>query len=399
MTGILAVWREPAPLRALARLDVYPWLVVGTVCIGAFMGQVDASIAQLVLPELEPEFHASVSAVAWVSVAYLLVVAAMLPVFGRLADMLGRKLLYSAGFLVFVTGSALCGLAPSLGMLIGARVLQGLGAGLLQANSVAIIVAAAGDARRGRALGLQSAAQAVGLSVGPALGGLLINILGWRWVFWVNVPAGLLGALLGTLILPQTEQRRNLGRFDLAGALLLVPALALLLLALSEAGRAGLGSWQLIGPIVAALVLLTGFIRRERRTNPRLIDLSLFRNVVFVAGNTAGLLSYAILFGAFFVLPFVLERAYGDSALAAGLRLTVIPAALGLIAPVSGALYDRLGARLPTVIGMLAVLGSLLALTFTINGNAGLLPFATAMRSLSSASDKACLRRPTTARS
>jgi MFS family permease len=111
----------------VTRLDCYPWLIVGTVCIGAFMGQVDASIAQLVLPELEREFHASIGAVAWVSIAYLLVVAAMLPVFGRLADMVGRKLLYCGGFVVFVMGSGLCGLAPSLETLVGARVLQALG--------------------------------------------------------------------------------------------------------------------------------------------------------------------------------------------------------------------------------------------------------------------------------
>jgi len=157
-----SIWREPAPLRGVAHLGCYPWLVVGTVCIGAFMGQLDASIAQLVLPEVEQDFQVSIGAAAWVSIAYLLVAAAMLPVFGRLADMFGRKLLYCGGFVVFVTGSALCGLAPSLGTLVAARVLQALGAGLLQANAIAIIVAAAAERRRGRALGLQSAAQAVG---------------------------------------------------------------------------------------------------------------------------------------------------------------------------------------------------------------------------------------------
>ena len=380
--GIRALWREPAPLRAVARLDAYPWFVVGTVCIGAFMGQVDASIAQLVLPELEPEFHASVGAVAWVSVAYLLVVAAMLPVFGRLADMLGRKLLYCIGFLVFVTGSGLCGLAPSLEMLIGARVLQGLGAGLLGANSLAIVVTAAGDARRGRALGMLAAAGAIGLSAGPALGGLLIGLFNWRWVFWINVPAGLLGALIGLLVLPQTERQRTPGRFDLIGAGLLIPALALLLLALNEGGRAGLGSSLLIGPILAFLALLIGFVRREQRTKSPLIDLGLFRNPVFVAGNAVGLLAYAILFGVFFLMPFVLERVYGDSPLTAGLRLTVIPAAMGLAAPASGALYDRHGARSLRVIGMLAVLGSLLLLSFFIDGNAARLPFVTAALAL-----------------
>src|SRR3984885_1812155 len=365
------IWREPAPLRSVARLDSYPWLVVGTVCIGAFMGQADASLPQLVLPEVEHEFHASIGAAAWVSIAYLLVAAAMLPVFGRLADMFGRKLLYCGGFVVFVTGSALCGLAPSLDTLVAARVFQDLGAGLLQANAIAIIVAAAAEARRGRALGLQSAAQAVGLSAGPALGGFLIAALGWRWVFWINLPVGLLGAALGFLVLPRTERRLGAvtpgaTTFDLAGAVLLVPSLGLLMFALNEAGHAGFRSPLLIGPLLVGLLLLIGFVRREQRTISPLIDLGLFRNAVFVAGNVAGLLSYATLFGAFFVLPFVLERAYGDSSLTAGLRLSVIPAALGLVAPLSGALYDRLGARFLTVSGMVAALVSLLALSFAL---------------------------------
>ena len=130
--------REPAPLPSLAARPSYPWWVVGTVCIGAFMGQLDASIAQLVLPTLETAFHARLRLVGWVSLAYLLALAGALPVFGRLADMVGRKLLYTAGFALFIGGSALCGLAPTLVFLIGARVLQALGAGLLQANSVAI---------------------------------------------------------------------------------------------------------------------------------------------------------------------------------------------------------------------------------------------------------------------
>jgi MFS family permease len=138
-------WYEPAPVSFLTRRPSYPWIVVGTVCVGAFMGQLDASIAQLVLPELEREFQASLASVSWVVVAYLLTVAALLPVFGRLADIMVRKMLYSGGFLVFVAGSAICGFAPSLEVLIAARVLQGVGAVLMQANSVAIIVAAAGD--------------------------------------------------------------------------------------------------------------------------------------------------------------------------------------------------------------------------------------------------------------
>src|SRR5256884_1394494 len=197
--------REPPPARTVARLASYRWCVVGTVCIGAFMGQVDSSITQLLLPRLEREFGASLSTVSWVAVAYLLAMAAFLPIFGRLADMLGRKLLYTGGFLLFVLGSALCGLAPSLPVLIAFRIAQGIGAALLSSNSVAIVVTAAGPAQRGRALGVLSAAQAVGLSAGPALGGPGPDLLDWRWGFWVNVPVGLAGTVLGWFVLPPTQ--------------------------------------------------------------------------------------------------------------------------------------------------------------------------------------------------
>jgi MFS family permease len=173
--------REPPPAEIVAQLPSYWLFVIGTVCIGAFMGQVDSSIAQLLLPRLELEFDARLSTVSWVAVAYLLAMAAFLPIFGRLADMMGRKLLYTGGFLLFLLSLALCGLAPSLPVLIAFRVLQGIGAALLSSNSVAIVVAAAGPERRGRALGILSAAQAIGLSTGPAIGGLVLDLLDWRW--------------------------------------------------------------------------------------------------------------------------------------------------------------------------------------------------------------------------
>ncbi|HEV7216463.1 MAG TPA: MFS transporter, partial [Chloroflexota bacterium] len=188
---------EPAPLPWIASRPYYAWLVVGTVCIGAFMGQLDASIAQLVLPTLETVFVAPLSSVEWVALAYLLSLAALLAPVGRLADIAGRKLLYTLGFFVFVVGSALCGAAPNLPVLLGSRVLQAVGAAFLQANSVAIVTAAAGPGRRGKAIGIQGTAQAIGLSVGPALGGLLISAFGWRWVFFINVPAGIVGIVAG----------------------------------------------------------------------------------------------------------------------------------------------------------------------------------------------------------
>jgi EmrB/QacA subfamily drug resistance transporter len=366
--------REPPPTEIVARLPAYPWLVVGNVCIGGFMGQVDSSIAQMLLPRLEQEFAAKLSTVSWVAVVYLLTMAAFLPIFGRLADMVGRKLLYTAGLLLFVLGSALCGVAPDLPVLIACRVLQAIGAALISANSVAIIVTAAGPNWRGRALGILSAAQAVGLGAGPTIGGLVMDTLGWQWVFWINVPVGLVGAMIGWFVLPRTKDLSGGGRFDWTGAFLIVPALTALMMVLNEAQAWGLTSPALLGCALLALILLTLFVRAERRAEAPLVDLNLFRRSAFTTGSIASLLSYAALFGIFFLMPFVFVRVYQDSALAAGLRLSIVPVMLGVIAPIGGALYDRLGARIVTVSGMLLCVAGLVLLFAVLDGTPGSLP-------------------------
>ena len=198
--------RRPAAVRESPRA---PWLAVGTVCIGAFMGQLDVSIVTLALPHIGAGLHAGPGAVRWVALSYLLVLTGTLVAVGYLADRIGRKLLYTYGFAVFTAGSALCGLAPDLGWLIGARLLQGLGAAMLQANSVALIAATLPRRELARGIGIQGAAQASGLALGPVLGGLLLALGGWRLIFLMNLPAGLLGLALSRYLLPRTRSRRR----------------------------------------------------------------------------------------------------------------------------------------------------------------------------------------------
>jgi EmrB/QacA subfamily drug resistance transporter len=374
LRGAILRGSEPPPAAIFARRASYRWLVVGTVCIGAFMGQVDSSITQLLLPRLELEFDARLSTVSWVAVAYLLAMAAFLPIFGRLADILGRKLLYTGGFLLFVLGSALCGLSPNLPVLIGFRVLQGIGAALLSSNSVAIVVAAAGPQLRGRALGIQAAAQAVGLSAGPAIGGLLLELLDWRWVFWINVPVGLAGTVMGWFVLPPTKDLPEDARFDWKGALLIAPALTAIMVVLNEGHAWGATSAPLLGAALLAIILLALFIRSERRAVAPLIDLALFEDRAFSLGSIAGLLSYAVLFGLFFLMPFIFVRAYHDSIFAAGLRLCIVPVLIGVVAPIGGVLYDKVGARLPTGLGMLICIGALVMLGAVLDGTQESLP-------------------------
>ncbi len=361
---------EPPPLPAIARHPSYRWFVVGTVCIGACMGQIDASMTQVLLPRLEVEFGARLSSVSWVAVAYLLAMASFAPIFGRLADMFGRKLLYTTGFVIFIVGSALCGYAPDLPSLILFRVLQAVGGALITANSVAIVVTAMGPEERGRGLGLQSAAQAIGLGAGPAIGGLILDTLGWQWAFWINVPLGLAGAILGWFILPQTGKLPEGERFDWRGAILIAPAMTAFVAVLNEVHALGPTSPILIACLLVGIACAILFVRAERRAPSPLLDLELLAKPAFLLGNAANFASYAALFGVFFLAPFALVRVYHESAFSAGLRLSILPVMLGLLAPVGGMLYDRLGARVPTSCGMLICIAGLALLYLFLDGAA-----------------------------
>ena len=226
------------------------WLAVGAVCIGAFMGQLDASIVTVALPTLQRTFHASVGAVTWVGLSYLLVLVATVAAVGRFADMWGHKLLYVYGFGIFTFGSALCGLAPNLGTLIGFRALQAVGAAMLQANSVAIIVLAVPKASLGKAIGIQGAAQAVGLALGPTVGGLLLAAGGWRLIFFVNVPFGLLGMVGALVLVPRSRHLQARVPFDWTGLALFFPAVVAVFSAISFGNSEGWTSPVIIGLFV-----------------------------------------------------------------------------------------------------------------------------------------------------
>ena len=280
---------EPPRPRAIARRPGAPWLAVGTVCVGAFMGQLDASIVTLALPTLQRTFHASLGAVTWVGLSYLLVLVATVTAVGRVADMAGRKLLYTYGFGVFILGSALCGLAPSLAALAGFRVLQAVGAAMLQANSVAIIYLALPRASLGRGIGIQGAAQALGLALGPAAGGLLLAAGGWRLIFLINVPLGLAGLGAGWLLIPRSRHLQQRAPFDWAGLALFIPAVTALLSAATLGNRAGWTSPVITGLLAGAAVLGAGFVRWERRARAPMLDTSLFRSPAFTSGATVAL--------------------------------------------------------------------------------------------------------------
>ncbi|HEX9057730.1 MAG TPA: MFS transporter [Ktedonobacterales bacterium] len=321
------------------------WAVFGVVAIGVFMATLDSSIVNISLPAIASAFHHSVTGlVEWVIIAYLIVIASVLITIGRVADIFGHKPIWVAGLVIFTAGSAICGASPSLNFLVAARALQGLGGALLMAISPAMVTGAFPSRERGRALGLNAVTVALGVSTGPTLGGLITEHFTWRWIFYVNVPIGIVGVVAALTVLVWKRGNRQ-GRFDPPGALLLAATLLALTLALSFGQEWGWSSAGVIGLLAAAVVGLVVFVIVEQRVPDPVVDLSLFRNRVFTSAGLSSLLSFLALFAVSFMLPFYLEELRGYSTEVSGLLLTPFPVVLVFVAPVSGALADRIGTR------------------------------------------------------
>lgn len=329
------------------------WWVLLAIGIGTFMTALDGSVVNTILPLVGKTHNSSIAGVEWVVTIYLLVLSGLLLSFGRLGDLRGHRQVYLGGFGIFIASSALCGLAGSLGWLIALRAVQALGAAMLAANSPAILTGAFPARQRGRALGLQATMTYLGLTAGPSLGGWLAENFGWPWVFYINVPIGLLAFWLSWRFIAADHGQRSQESFDLRGAATFIAALSLLLLGLNQGHNLGWTSWPVVGALLTAAILAVGFIRIEQSTPYPMLDLSLFQNRTFSAATGAAILNYICVYSITFLMPFHLLEARGFSPARAGLILTAMPVVMALVAPVSGALSDRIGTRLPSLLGMI----------------------------------------------
>lgn len=329
------------------------WTVLAIVAIGVFMATLDSSIVNISLPAIAAYFRVPLSgAVEWVIIAYLVVVASLLLTVGRLADMVGQKPIWIAGLVIFTLGSALCGAAPTLGLLVAFRVLQGVGGAFLMAISPAMLTRAFPSNERGRALGLNALFVALGVSAGPTLGGLITENLGFRYIFYINLPFGLIGLFAAQTRLTERARKKRT-QFDLPGALLLFVGLASLSSGLSFGQEIGWTSpLFLVLMDVAALSLILLVLHERQRVDP-LIDLCLFRDRVFASAIVSLVLSFLALFAVSFMMPFYLEQLRGFSLEESGALLTPLPLTIAAISPLSGALADRIGTRWLAATGLL----------------------------------------------
>ncbi|HKZ54665.1 MAG TPA: MFS transporter [Anaerolineales bacterium] len=338
------------------------WLVMGAVGMGIFLATLDGSIVNVALPTLVEELNTDFATLEWVVVGYLLTVCTLVLGVGRLGDMLGKKPIYAAGFLLFTLGSVLCGLASSVGWLIGFRVLQGVGASMVFGLGTAILTEAFPPAERGKALGISGAVVSLGIVVGPTLGGLLIDLLSWNWIFFVNLPVGLLGTWMVLRHVPAFRPSAR-QEFDLPGAAFLCLGLLALLFGLSLGQRQGFGAPFVLALLGMSLVLLLLFIRIERRASQPMLDLGLMRRGQFSVNLLTGAITFLSIAGTLILMPFYLQNVLGHPPREVGLLLAVVPTTLAVVSPIAGSLSDRFGTRPMTVLGLLTLLGGYLALS------------------------------------
>jgi EmrB/QacA subfamily drug resistance transporter len=328
---------------------------------GSFMTPFDGSVVTLALPSIGKDLGGDVVSLGWVATAYVLGLTVCVIPFGRLADIRGRGRIYSLGVALFTLASALCGLAPSLHILIAMRVVQGIAAAMMAGNSIALLTSVFPANERGKVLGINTATVYVGLSVGPSLGGLLVQHLGWRSVFYVNVPIGAVVILLALFKLKREKIAAKAEKIDPIGVITYGVALFMIVLGLTlSEGRASAMS---VSVIVGGLATLTFFVYYERRASTPLLDLSLFKNTAFACTVLTSLLNYSSVFGVGFILSLYLQLVPGFDAAQAGLIMLTQPVMMALFSPLGGRLSDRIEPRIVSSIGMSIVAAAIFSLS------------------------------------
>jgi EmrB/QacA subfamily drug resistance transporter len=329
-------------------------MVLATVGSGVILATIDSSIVNVALPTLTHEFDTTFRAIQWVPLAYVLVIATLTLGTGRLGDILGKKRIYTSGFALFTVASAMCGLSTSVGMLIGFRIVQAIGAVMILSLGAAILTEAFPTYERGKALGFIGTFVSMGIVTGPAVGGLLISVYDWRWIFFVNIPVGIVGVILAVRYVPNTPPSPG-QRIDIPGMLLLSGALFSFSYAVTRGQETGFADPLNLALFAVAAMTVVIWFMVERRVASPMIRLDLFRDPMLSVSVVTGFMVFTLVAPLVFLLPFYLEGVLGFDIRTVGLLLGAAPLAIGVVAPLAGALSDRIGIRKLTVTGLVIV--------------------------------------------
>jgi len=334
-------------------------------CFGLFMVMLDNTVVNLALPTLQRELNSGLTGLQWIVDAFTLLLASLMLTGGTLGDLYGRKRLFMGGLALFTAGSLLCALSPSVGMLIGGRAVQGLGAAMLLPATLAILTYTFHDPReRAQAIGIWAGISGLGLAMGPVLGGVMVDAFGWQSIFYLNVPIGLAALVITARVVRESKNPQARG-LDIPGQILAVTGLASLTYAFIEANNYGWGSARIITLFILAGVALAAFAVWETRAREPMLQLSFFRNVTFAGANIVGMLVNFGFFGMLFFLALFMQNVQGFSPTGAGVRQLPNTLAVGVVAVIAGRIVGRVGARLPVTVGMF-LLGSSILLFETV---------------------------------
>jgi EmrB/QacA subfamily drug resistance transporter len=355
---------EPQPIRRgrLHGLD-YKYQALIVVMVGMFMVMIDTTVVNIALNRIITIFGATVSSAQLVLTVYMLSLAIIMPATGYLSDTFGTKRLYVISMTLFTLGSLLCGLAWNVPSLVVFRVLQGLGGGMMNPLGMTIILKTTRPEERGRIMGLMSLPMVVAPVIGPTLGGYLVEYVDWRLIFYINIPIGFLGVMMGLVMLRETAIVKNL-KFDLPGFLLAGSGFGSLLYGLSQAPTYGWGTPWILALVVGGSFLLVIWVIVELNTEKPLLQLRIFKNVTFTLATIVNLIMTLSLFSSMFLLPIFLQSFRGLGALETGLILFPQAVAAGVMAPISGWLYDKFGPKVPIISGMILMAMSTYPLSF-----------------------------------
>ncbi|MEK6274597.1 MAG: MFS transporter [Actinomycetota bacterium] len=355
------------------------WWTLGAVAFGLFMIMLDNTVVNVALPSIGRDFdipQSQFSTLEWVVNGYALTFAVLMLTGGKLADLLGRRRIFIAGLAIFTLASLACGLAGSAHMLIGARVVQGVGSALMNPATLSIITATFPPRQRGMAIGIWAGVSAMALAIGPLVGGLITEQVSWSWVFFINVPVGILGIIVARLVITESRDQSENQRLDLPGLLVSGGALFALTYALIEANKHGWTSPLILSLFAAAAVGFIAFVLLELHQRAPMLDLSLFKNPTFAGANTVMLLVGLAMFGVFFYVSLYVQNVLGYSPTQAGAIFLPMTILIVLLAPIAGKLSDQIGSRWLMGAGMAFLSVSLLLDSrFDTNTNFwGLLP-------------------------
>jgi EmrB/QacA subfamily drug resistance transporter len=346
--------------RPLMTAENRRWWTLGAVSFGLFMIMLDNTVVNVALPAIQRDLGAGLSELEWIVSGYALTFAALMLTGGKLADLLGRRLVFVAGLAVFAGSSLACALAPTAGFVIGARVVQGAGAALMNPATLSIISATFPPRERGAAIGIWAGVSALALAVGPLVGGLLTEHIGWSSIFYLNVPIGVLAIAASFLLIDESRDTTDGRRPDVPGQLTAAAGLFGLTYALIEANGYGWGATRIVAAFALAAVALSAFVLLERRQRFPMLDLGLFRNATFAGANVVLLLVALAMFGVFFFLSLYMQDILGYSPVEAGAAFLPMTALIIVIAPLAGRLSDRLGSRWLLTGGMTLLAAQLL---------------------------------------